>query len=107
MDVSSFVTDLLAALASIEAIDQVALETEGPIVKGRAYLSGKMFLAFYYNQATATQAFALVKDEKRLWGIDYDNFRGWHLHPMHNPDQHVVIESLPVSAIIQQLKQLL
>jgi hypothetical protein len=107
MDVKSFVRALLTALADIEAVKQIALQTEGPIVNGRAHLNEEVFLAFYYNQITGTQAFALVRSKERIWGIDYDNIRGWHLHPLDSPNEHAGIEPQSVSSVIQQLKQVL
>ncbi len=105
MDTRAFVEELLDALASLEEVKQVGLSTEGPTVSGRAYLHGKMFLSFYYNEETGTIAFALIQGQSRIWGIDCDNIRGWHLHPMETPDHHVAIAPLSVSDIIQQLAQ--
>ncbi len=107
MDLSSFVESLLAALADLEDVERVALRTEGPVLSGRAYLHKELFLAFYYNQTTGTEAFALVRGTERIWGIDYDNIRGWHQHPVEAPHQHVAIQPQSVSAIIQQLSQVL
>lgn len=107
MNISAFVEELLTALASLEAVERVTVQTEGPIAKGRAYLTGEMFLNIYYNQATGTQAFALVKEKERVWGIDYDNIRGWHLHPANAPDEHVAIESQSLLEVVEQLKQVL
>jgi hypothetical protein len=73
-------------------------------VRGRAHFGGDLFLAFYYNQVTGTQAFALVRNEQRLWGIDYDNLRGWHEHPLGQPELHISLEAQTISSIIQRLK---
>ena len=35
MDVRSFASELLRALATVEAIERVALRSEGPVVSGR------------------------------------------------------------------------
>ena len=58
----------------------------------------------YYNDLTETIAFALIKNEKRIWGIDKDNIRGWHIHPLNNPEQHDSIQSLTIFDIIDLLK---
>jgi hypothetical protein len=104
MNTSDFVRDLLASLAMLPPITQVDLQTEGPIVRGRALITAEIFLAFYYNQATQTQAFALIKDDQRIWGIDFDAWRGWHLHPVDAPTNHLPIESPSVPAIIEHMK---
>jgi hypothetical protein len=73
-------------------------------VRGRARFGGDLFLAFYYNQVTGTQAFALVRNEQRLWGIDYDNLRGWHEHPLEQPELHIILEAQTITLIIKRLQ---
>jgi hypothetical protein len=107
MDAPTFVSTLLTALKDLEQVKQVSSSTEGPVVKGRADLAEGTFLSFFYNQTTGTQAFALVKGSERKWGIDYDNARGWHRHPVQNPDEHETIEPQSISAIVQELKRIL
>ncbi len=104
MDVVTFVSELLNGLASLETVQDVTSQAEGPTVRGQAQFLGGLFLAFYYNQMTGTQAFALVRDEQRLWGIDYDNLRGWHEHPVGQPELHVILEAQTISSIIKRLQ---
>ncbi len=104
MDVVTFVSELLNGLASLETVQDVNSHAEGPTVRGRAQFVGGLFLAFYYNQVTGTQAFALVRDEQRIWGIDYDNLRGSHEHPLDEPELHVVLEAQTISSIIERLQ---
>lgn len=68
MDVITFISELLRCLSEIKAIENVASQADGPTVHGRAYFQENLFLAFYYNQVTGTQAFALVSNEQRIWG---------------------------------------
>jgi hypothetical protein len=107
MDVKSFTRELLAALAENQHFERVALQTEGPIANGYAYLREDFFLRFYFNEVTGTLAFALIERDARIWGIDCDNRRGWHLHPAEHPDEHVDIEPLSVSEIIERLQRVL
>jgi hypothetical protein len=107
MDTRAFVEELLDALAEVEEVEQVTFQAEGPVVGGRAYLQGDAFLSFYHNGETGTVAFALIKGQSRIWGIDHDSIRGWHLHPVEAPERHVVISPLSVSEVIQQLRQVL
>lgn len=105
MDVRSFVESLLAALSASGMIGDVDLQVEGPVASGRAHILGgdNRFLRFFFNQKTGTIAFALISGQKRLWGVDRDNRRGWHLHPVENPNTHIPIEPLSISEIIQML----
>jgi len=107
MNTAAFVEELLSALAALETIQLTAVHSEGPIVNGRATLSEEVFLSFYYNQITGTQAFALIHGERRIWGIDYDNIRGWHLHPVELPESYLPIDPQSVTEIIQQLGEVL
>ena len=106
MDVHTFVSDLLQALTDTALCDQIALHTEGPTAEGKAYLQGNptVFLRFYFNSRTGTLAFALIKEEQRIWGIDFDNRRGWHLHPLESPAKHEAIMPMTVREIVMALR---
>ena len=107
MNTSDFANSLLTSLRKLSQITKVDLHTEGPIVSGRALIDDTTFLSFYYNQNTATQAFALVKHAERIWGIDFDDIRGWHLHPSHHPQDHIMIQAQDIQSIINQLQRFL
>jgi hypothetical protein len=64
-----------------------------------------------YSIPLSTTAFDLIEDEQRIWGVDYDDLRGWHVHPADDPDQHRDIDPMTPSEIVEALpdawKQLL
>ncbi len=105
MNTRTFVDDLLRALADVGLFDAVSVQNEGPIVDGYAYLKDAeaCFLRFYFNESTGTTAFALIENGGRIWGIDFDNRRGWHYHPMNDVHRHESIAPLSVGEIIEQL----
>jgi hypothetical protein len=105
MDVKHFVEQVLSALSGALPFGRVSVQTEGPIVEGRAFLQENRFLRFYYNERTGTTVFALIEDERRAWGIDCDQRRGWHLHPVSAPEEHVEIAPLTVAEIIERLRR--
>ncbi|MBU4225333.1 MAG: hypothetical protein KKC71_05880 [Chloroflexi bacterium] len=107
MDVVTFVTELLSGLSALEAVQGVTSQAEGPTVRGRADFGEGLFLSFYYNQITGAEAFALVKNEQRIWGIDYDSLRGWHEHPLNRLERHVAIDVQTVTSIIHRLKEVI
>ncbi len=72
MDVNVFVLELTRALSTIELRGQMALQTDGPISQGYIYMQQDVFVRFYFNQVTQTIAFALIKEDQRVWGIDQD-----------------------------------
>ena len=104
MDVSNFTSDLLSELARLDFVERVELETEAIIVRGRAYLQEDMFIEIYFNERTNTTAFALIKEQDRIWGIDRDAIRGWHEHPFKNPNSHVEIKPVSIAEIISKLR---
>lgn len=103
MDIGRFSTELLAALALVESVDRVSLQTEGPVVQGRVYFRPDLFLEVFFNQVTGTTAFALIREQARIWGIDHDALRGWHRHPQGASFQHVPISPPEISAIVAEV----
>lgn len=59
----------------------------GPSIKLRIDLFVGGYIEAYYNEETATMAFALVVDGVRTYGAD--NTQGWHYHPFENPALHI------------------
>jgi hypothetical protein len=107
MDVKAFAQELLQALAEAERFERVTLQTEGPIVDGYAYVTEDLFLRFYFNERTGTIAFALIENGARIWGIDRDNRRGWHVHTAEAPEHHIAFGPLSVADIISRLEKVL
>ncbi len=103
MDVDRFLHQLLEELSRLHFVKNVDLNTEVFVIKGRVLLKNNFFLQVYFNASTETTAFALIEEEKRKWGIDFDSIRGWHLHPVENPDDHLVIEPKTIKEIIAHL----
>ena len=107
MNVKSFTDELLSGLAGIERFERVVLQAEGPTVSGYAYLDDEFFLRFYFNETTGTTAFALIQNQQRIWGVDYDNRRGWHIHPVDDPTKHVDTAPLSIVEIIELIEEVL
>jgi hypothetical protein len=63
MDVRSFASELLRALATVEAIERVALQSEGPVVKGRAYATTELFLGKRSRGESETRFFSTCHTE--------------------------------------------
>ncbi len=74
---------------------------------GMPIQNGNVLLRFYFNRITGTMAFALIDGQRRIWGIDYDNRRGWHVHPKEDPEDHVGIGPLTVREIVSRLQAVL
>jgi len=105
VDISQFLILLLDGLSGLDFVEKVDLQTEVFIVKGRVILKNHRFLQVYFNELTGTTAFALVENDMRIWGVDYDNLRGWHVHPLEHPETHNQTKSKIVQEIIDELSQ--
>ena len=105
MDVRQFLLSLLNALSSLDFVKNVDIKTEVFILKGRANLEGNRYLQVYFNELTGTTAFALIEKEKRIWGIDFDNMRGWHFHPFGKSESHRSISEKSVQDIVRELSE--
>lgn len=68
----------------IKSIDVMVLDE--PVAKIKAYIASDIFINLFYNAGTLKYSFALVKDNRRVFGAD--NTRKWHVHPFDNPDIH-------------------
>ncbi|MBA7534514.1 hypothetical protein ES705_26762 [subsurface metagenome] len=86
MDINQFLLSLLSALSTLEFVKKVDFRTKVFVLKGRVILKKNRFLQVYFNELTGTTAFTLIEQEKRIWGIDFDNMRGWHLHSLDNSE---------------------
>jgi hypothetical protein len=105
MDINQFLVSALHFLSSLDFVETVDFHTEAFILRGKVILKKSRFLQIYFNEITGTTAFALVEKGRRIWGIDFDNIRGWHLHTLENPDSHHSIEPMTVQAIINHLSE--
>ncbi|MBI4707800.1 MAG: hypothetical protein HY761_07755 [Candidatus Omnitrophica bacterium] len=103
MDISQFLFLLLEGFSKLNFVEKVDILTEVFVLKGRAILKKDHLLQIYYNELSGTTAFALVEKDRRIWGIDYDNIRGWHLHPVEDPENHYNIDEKTVEEIIKTL----
>ena len=103
MDINQFLLSLLSALSTLEFVKKVDFQTEIFVLKGRVILKKNRFLQVYFNELTGTTAFALIKQEKRIWGIDFDNIRGWHLHSLDNSEGHRNIDPMDIQEIVRAL----
>ena len=100
MDVSQFLHQLLEELSKLTFVKNVEFHTEVFILKGKVFLNFGQFLQIYFNSQTGTIAFSLIKEDSRIWGVDFDYLRGWHLHPVDKPESHILIKQKSIKEII-------
>lgn len=106
MDINSFLISLFQTLSKHNFVKNVEIKREAFVVKGRIILINDRFVHVYFNELTKTMAFALIADGNRIWGIDFDNLRGWHKHPFENPLSHINIAERSIEEIIASLARI-
>lgn len=57
-------------------------------------------MQIYFNELSGTTAFALIEKHRRIWGIDFNDMKGWHLHPLENPENHINIDEKSIEEIL-------
>ncbi len=106
MDINTFSNKLLHELSHLYFFDKVDFHLEIITIKGRVFLKEEAyFFEIYYNSKKETTAFALIKNDKRIWGIDYDNIRGWYEHPLDNPITHKQIHSMSIPEVLKEFEK--
>lgn len=62
------------------------------------------FVDAFYNEQTATTAFALIREGQRAFGVD--NAGGWHVHPFSDPQRHDPLPgSLSFAEFVAEIEQ--
>lgn len=64
-----------------------------------------MFIDVFYSMRKKRVDFALIREEKRIFGID--NLQGWHRHPLKAPERHVKIREPSMRDIFSEFAQIL
>lgn len=87
MELKTLLAELVSSLSLLDFVASIDLQTQAFTLKGRVLLKERGFLEIYFNEQTQTTAVAWIEEERRIWGIDRDNLRGWHRHPQGNERQ--------------------
>ena len=73
-------------------------------LKMRLVLSPMLFIDIFYGARKRRIDFALIKERKRIFGID--TLGGWHRHPLDKPEHHEPIKQMSLQEIISQLAKI-
>jgi len=105
VEVSKFLDELLIEIEALDFVENVQLQVEEVIVKGRINLQNSYFVQIYFNSKRFNLTFALIVNKERKWGIDCNKIQNWHRHPLENPATHQKIKSKSIKEIVQELKE--
>lgn len=105
MDIRAFLQSFLHGLSALDFVEGVDFHSEAFVVKGRVFMKKGRFLQVYMNGSTNTVAFALIENEKRIWGVDRDDIQGWHIHPANRPETHIDCGPMDADMIIKAIAE--
>ena len=104
VDFMSEVSDSLKKEGFIKPI--LILERTSVTIKAKIEINTKIFLQLYFNEISHKTCYALVLENQRIWGIDFDKIIGWHEHPFDNPQNHLKTFIHTPSEAIQKMKEI-
>lgn len=81
---------------------EVIIKTQKSL-KINIHLAQNLFVALRYNSRNGRMDFALIYNDKRIFG--YDNLKEWHYHPYENPLEHISCNKPSLEKIITDIKQ--
>lgn len=88
MTVEEFEAYVLFACSNSSIVESAMVTQLGEAwSKVRMYLIDGSFAEASYNEETGKTTFAHIRDNQRVFGAD--NRRGWHWHPVEDPEAHI------------------
>ncbi len=75
------------------------------IVKSRIFLIDASFIEIYYNFENGKTSFSLIRNNKRIFGVD--NLGFWHIHPFDNPKKHIKSKEIKLEDFLGKIKNYL
>lgn len=105
MDLEEFVRDILNQASSSDIIKSSEVKIEAPIVKVRLIIDNSQFVDVFRNFNTSTISFSLIEDKERVYSVDKDSVRDWHVHPFGSPDQHKEADKTTFEEFLNQVEK--
>jgi len=102
MDAFEFSRQTIEVCAKYDFIQGIEIQLlDEPVAKTKAIIDSDTFISIFYNAETSKYSFALIKKDKRIFGVD--NARNWHIHPFGSPDFHLETSGLSLSDFLDML----
>jgi len=105
VDIEVFLKDILIVCTSSKIVKGVeVVNLDNVVLKVRIHLTANLFINVFYNAETRRTAFALIKDNKRIFGAD--NTGRWHLHPYDNPEEHKLCKEISFKQFFDEVEKI-
>ncbi len=103
--VESFLKEVIASIVKHFSDYQYEILLKTPkSLKANIHIGQELFIAVRYNARNDRIDFALIYDNKRIFG--YDNLKQWHYHPFDNPSIHIPCKEPSIERIISEMKEI-
>jgi len=88
MTLDEFENHVSSLCVASSLVSSMAISAAGLTwIRLRAYLVIEgIFIDIFYNEVNGKTSYALIQDNRRIFGAD--NTGGWHWHPFNSPDSH-------------------
>lgn len=107
MTTSEFKQKVSSEIKSLPYIEKIEIIESNGIVSGKVTLKINCFIRIFYNQKTIKISFSIILKGERIWAIDRDNRKGWHLHPFKNVKKHEPLNNPEIKEIIAEIKKVI
>lgn len=103
MNTFEFTKETIRICSEFDFIESVEiLLIDEPVAKIKAVAGNDVFINIFYNADALKYSFALIKNNRRIFGVD--NVRKWHIHPFEDPESHVKSESISLLDFLKILE---
>lgn len=93
-----------AALASEICHIPTVRRSSASAINLRIRLTNGDFIDVFYNEVSDTTAYALISENRRIYGAD--NTGGWHFHPFGTPQAHIPLaKPLPFTEFLDEVER--
>ncbi len=107
MHISEFIKAVQSELSHFDYIQEISVESEVFTTRIKVKIKETLYVHIFYNQKTETLSYALLNQQKRIWGIDSNDLAGWHEHTFEDPEGHISIKPKNVYEVIRKLHTIL
>jgi len=105
MEINEFLNKIESILVKTDFVQNWQVSKKRTTLQIRTFIEKDFFLDVFFNQSLDIYSFSLIMNNKRIWGCDKDNIRGWHLHPLANPNSHQLIKNHTIEEIFIRIEE--
>lgn len=104
LNVEAFLSEVEASLKNHFTGYEIQFLIRTPkSLKANIHLDKNLFIALRFNARNGRMDFALIQNNKRIFG--YDNLKRWHYHPYENLSRHIICDKPSIGKIISDIRK--